>query len=96
MNFIRKIVSGKKRRFVKDNFNLDLSYITPRIIAMALPATGFSKAYRNKINDVYTQSPFSMTNQFRLQLFLRNTTQGTTEYTTYVRRDIHMDYSKIE
>lgn len=90
MNFIRKIVSGKKRRFKKDKFNLDLSYITPRIIAMALPATGFSKAYRNKINDVYTHP--SSSNQLRLQLSLRNTTESITEYTTYARRDIHMHY----
>ena len=62
MNFIRKIVSGKKRRFNKDGFNLDLSYITPRIIAMALPATGFSKAYRNKINDVHLNLPTCVIN----------------------------------
>ena len=52
MNFIREMVSGKKRRFENEKYNLDLSYITPRIIAMSIPSTGMAKAYRNKIEDV--------------------------------------------
>lgn len=52
MNFIRKIVSGDKRRLITNKFNLDLSYITPRIIAMAFPASGVESLYRNNINDV--------------------------------------------
>ena len=52
MEYLRKIVSGKKKRMVKHGFNLDLSYITPRIVAMAIPGTGLMRAYRNKIEDV--------------------------------------------
>ena len=52
MDFIREMVSGKKRRFQNEQYNLDLSYITPRIIAMSLPSTGLAKVYRNKIEDV--------------------------------------------
>ena len=52
MNYIRTIVSGEKRRYIDENFNLDLSYITPRIIAMAFPATGITSLYRNKLEDV--------------------------------------------
>jgi phosphatidylinositol-3,4,5-trisphosphate 3-phosphatase/dual-specificity protein phosphatase PTEN len=52
MDFIRRAFSKKKRRFVDQDFNLDLSYITPRIIAMSYPASGFSKLYRNPIDEV--------------------------------------------
>lgn len=52
MDFIREIVSGKKKRFKNGEFNLDLTYICPRIIAMSFPACGFESAYRNHIEDV--------------------------------------------
>jgi phosphatidylinositol-3,4,5-trisphosphate 3-phosphatase/dual-specificity protein phosphatase PTEN len=52
MDFLRKAFSKKKRRFVDQDFNLDLSYITPRIIAMSYPASGLSKLFRNPIDEV--------------------------------------------
>ncbi|KAG2863062.1 hypothetical protein PC129_g3908 [Phytophthora cactorum] len=52
MNALRAVVSGATVRFVQDGFNLDLTYITPRLIAMSYPASGIEKTYRNDINDV--------------------------------------------
>jgi phosphatidylinositol-3,4,5-trisphosphate 3-phosphatase/dual-specificity protein phosphatase PTEN len=52
MNYLRTIVSGKKKRFIDEKYNLDLSYITSRIIAMAFPASGIEKIYRNSIDSV--------------------------------------------
>lgn len=52
MNVLREKVSGNKKRYLDNNFNLDLSYITPRIIAMAIPGEGIQKIYRNNINEV--------------------------------------------
>lgn len=52
MNFIRKFVSGKKNRYNEDGYDLDLTYITPRVIAMSLPGEGVHKVYRNSINSV--------------------------------------------
>ena len=49
---IRKLVSGNRRRFTEDNINLDLTYITPQIIAMSYPSSGIEKIYRNSIDDV--------------------------------------------
>lgn len=52
MDLVRSLVSGKKRRYIEDGFNLDLSYITPRLIAMSLPGEGVHKVYRNSISSV--------------------------------------------
>lgn len=52
MSFIQKKVSGDKKRFIENDYNLDLSYITPRLIAMAFPASGIETLYRNNIKDV--------------------------------------------
>ena len=52
MDFLRKKVSGKKIRYQESGYNLDLSYITPRIIAMSLPGEGVHKVYRNSIDSV--------------------------------------------
>ena len=40
-NWLRHLVAGAKNRTVEDDFDLDLTYITPNLIAMAYPATGF-------------------------------------------------------
>ena len=52
MNYIRTLVSGRKQRFIDRKYNLDLSYVTPRLIAMAFPGDGFEKIIRNDIEDV--------------------------------------------
>lgn len=52
MNYVRTLVSGKKLRFQDRKYNLDLSYITPRLIAMAFPGSGFEKIIRNSIDEV--------------------------------------------
>ena len=35
---LRRIVAGPKNRTTTDDYDLDLTYITPRVIAMAFPA----------------------------------------------------------
>jgi len=53
MNTIREIFSvNKTNRFKNENYNLDLTYITTRIIAMALPGEGFKSIYKNHIQTV--------------------------------------------
>jgi phosphatidylinositol-3,4,5-trisphosphate 3-phosphatase/dual-specificity protein phosphatase PTEN len=52
MNFLRKIVSGKRQRLKTEKFDLDITYVTPRVCGMSFPASGFEKCYRNNINDV--------------------------------------------
>ena len=38
-NFLRNLVSGKKIRYKEDGHDLDLTYVTPRIVAMSFPAS---------------------------------------------------------
>ncbi len=52
IEYIRTLVSQDKQRYKDQEFNLDLTYITPRIVAMSFPATGLEKTYRNDINHV--------------------------------------------
>ncbi|XP_052642170.1 phosphatidylinositol 3,4,5-trisphosphate 3-phosphatase TPTE2-like isoform X2 [Harpia harpyja] len=48
----RRMVSENKRRYMKDGFDLDLTYVTDRIIAMSFPSSGKQSFYRNPIEEV--------------------------------------------
>ena len=53
MNYaIRSAVSQNKRRLQWNGFDLDLTYITSRIVAMSVPAFGQATAYRNNVHQV--------------------------------------------
>ncbi|GAM21478.1 hypothetical protein SAMD00019534_046530 [Acytostelium subglobosum LB1] len=49
---VRKTISAEKNRFENDTYDLDLTYICERVIAMSFPAEGVESAYRNSIHDV--------------------------------------------
>ncbi|XP_029029049.1 putative tyrosine-protein phosphatase TPTE [Betta splendens] len=48
----RRMVSENKRRYQKDGFDLDLTYVTDRVIAMSFPSSGKQSFYRNPIHEV--------------------------------------------
>lgn len=51
-SYLRRAVSLHKRRFQEDGYDLDLAYITSRVIAMAFPAEGGEGFYRNPMAEV--------------------------------------------
>jgi phosphatidylinositol-3,4,5-trisphosphate 3-phosphatase/dual-specificity protein phosphatase PTEN len=46
-------VSKNKRRYEENGFSLDLSYMTPQLIAMGVPSDGVEGKFRNHVSDVY-------------------------------------------
>ncbi|CAH0515456.1 unnamed protein product [Peronospora belbahrii] len=48
----RVLVSQNKRRFQENGFNLDLSYVHPRVIVMGYPAIGVEGLFRNPRSQV--------------------------------------------
>ena len=53
-NCFKRLVSKKKRRLQNEYYDLDMAYITERIIGMGFPATGCETVYRNSLVDLKT------------------------------------------
>jgi hypothetical protein len=51
-NIFKRLVSKKKRRLQTEYFDLDMAYITERVIGMGFPATGCETFYRNNLLDL--------------------------------------------
>ena len=51
-NIFKRLVSKKKRRIQTEFYDLDMAYITERVIGMGFPATGCETLYRNSISDL--------------------------------------------
>ena len=50
-NIFKRLVSKKKRRLQTEYYDLDMAYITERVIGMGFPAYGCEKFYRNTLED---------------------------------------------
>ena len=48
---IRQFMS-KKRRYKEDEYNLDLSYVTNKVIAMGFPSENIEFIYRNSLDEL--------------------------------------------
>eukprot|EP00092_Neocalanus_flemingeri_P040610 GFUD01044219.1.p1 GENE.GFUD01044219.1~~GFUD01044219.1.p1 ORF type:complete len:479 (-),score=86.52 GFUD01044219.1:200-1636(-) len=49
---LKQLVSKKKRRYKADGYNLDLSYVTDRVIAMGFPSESVESIFRNSLDEV--------------------------------------------
>jgi PTEN phosphatase family protein len=49
---MRQLVSQNKRRYQADGYDLDLTYVTPNVIATSFPSSGIWAWYRNPIERV--------------------------------------------
>ena len=72
MQFARKFVSGHRRRFTEEGYDLDLSYITPRVLAMGIPASGVEALWRNAATEVASMLISSTTRYMVFNLSERN------------------------
>ncbi|KAL4095340.1 hypothetical protein PRIC1_008714 [Phytophthora ramorum] len=52
-NRLKHLVSKEKRRFSSDGFDLDLTYVTQRLVALGYPAEKIEGIYRNHYRDVF-------------------------------------------
>jgi phosphatidylinositol-3,4,5-trisphosphate 3-phosphatase/dual-specificity protein phosphatase PTEN len=50
--YLRALVSKNHRRLITAGHDLDLSYITERIIAMSYPAENYDTLFRNPMSQV--------------------------------------------
>lgn len=48
----RQQVSANRRRYIDDDFDIDITYITDRMIAMSVPSVGTESFYRNPVDEV--------------------------------------------
>ena len=51
-NPLKTMVSKNKRRFLWEDYDLDLAYITDNIIAMGFPSENIEAIYRNSLDEV--------------------------------------------
>lgn len=65
----RAAVSQNKSRFRQDGFDLDLSYVTTRIVVHGFPATGIEHLYRNPRTEVQRLLDKYHANQYKVYNF---------------------------
>ena len=53
MKFFRNLMPSNSNRLKEDNYNIDFSYITPRVTAMSYPSNNaIEQIYHNDINEI--------------------------------------------
>lgn len=87
------LVSQNKRRFQKDGFDLDLTYITERVIAMSFPSSGKTSLYRNRISDVSRFFNEKHPNHYKLYNLCSERSYDTSFFNNSVERILIDDHN---
>ncbi|XP_059449645.1 phosphatidylinositol 3,4,5-trisphosphate 3-phosphatase and protein-tyrosine-phosphatase PTEN1 [Corylus avellana] len=66
-NYLRNLVSKQRRRMLVDGYDLDMSYITDRLLAMSFPAERMRAMYRNPLWQV--KSVLDMRHQGKYKIY---------------------------
>ena len=74
-NYLRNLVSKQRRRMLVDGYDLDMSYITDRLLAMSFPAERMRAMYRNPLWQV--KSVLDMRHQGKYKVHIFNPESST-------------------
>lgn len=67
--YIRNLVSKKRRRMLVEGYDLDMSYITDRLLAMSFPAEHMRAVYRNPLWQVKAVLDMRHQEHYKVDLF---------------------------
>lgn len=67
--YIRNLVSKKRRRMLIAGYDLDMSYITDRLLAMSFPSERVRAMYRNPLWQVKSVLDMRHHERYKVQLF---------------------------
>jgi phosphatidylinositol-3,4,5-trisphosphate 3-phosphatase/dual-specificity protein phosphatase PTEN len=73
--YLRNLVSKQRRRMLVDGYDLDMSYITDRLLAMSFPAEHMRAMYRNPLWQV--KSVLDMRHQVYYKVHIFNPESST-------------------
>lgn len=72
-NIIKNLVSENRIRMTTSKYDLDLVYITKRVIAMGYPSTGCESIYRNSLIDIKNYFKEEHQNNYKIYNLCRET-----------------------
>lgn len=67
--YIRNLVSRQRRRMLVDGYDLDMSYITDRLLAMSFPAERMRAMYRNPLWQVKSVLDMRHYDHYKVHIF---------------------------